>query len=424
MSTATKRPEAHPEAHDELEFELPIAKKVSGGRITVIVGGVVVLLVLAFVVGFLPRFTKKHELTEGAAEAERATPRVAIVQAKMLTSDRALELPAVVQALEETTLYPRSAGYVRRWLVDIGDHVKEGQLLAEIDTPEIDAQLEQARADLAQAEANKLKAETSANLSSTEQARYEALTPAGVASRQELEQRRSQAKVDQSSIKVASATVAAMQASVRRLTQLKLFARLVAPFAGTIVSRSIERGALVNPNNTTPLYKLAAMDPIRVLVQVPQDVAPGIRTGVSAKLEVREYPGRSFEGVVARSAGALDEGTRTMTTEVRVPNPKGELMPGMYVRVALNLAQPHHLYEIPSTALYSDAQGTRVAVLGSDDKITMRKILIERDTGRTIQVSSGLDGTERIVSLASAGLGEGQLVEVIAPEAKAEVAKQ
>jgi RND family efflux transporter MFP subunit len=410
--------------HDELEFELPKPKQVSGGRLSAILGGVLVLLVLAFVIGFLPRFTKKQELGEESEGLQHAVPRVTVTQATILTSDRALELPAVIQALEETTLYPRADGYVRRWLVDIGDHVKEGQLLAEIDTPELDAQLEQARADLAQAEANKLKAETSASLSTTEQARYEALTPAGVASRQELEQRRAQAKVDASSIKVATATIAAQQASVRRLTQLKSFARLVAPFSGTIVARSIERGALVNPNNTTPLYKLAATDPVRVMVQVPQDVAPSIRVGVAAKLAVREYPGRQFDGVVSRAAGALDDATRTMTTEVRVPNPKGELLPGMYVRAALSLAAPHRLYEVPSTALYNDSQGTRVALLTAENKVMMRKIGIERDTGKTIQISSGLDGSERIVTLASAALGEGQTVDVISPEPKREVAKK
>lgn len=403
---------------DELEFELPQAKQVSGRRLLTIGGGTLAVLAIAFVIGLWPRLVKQQSLGEEAGVAQHAAPRVTVVKATVLTSDRALELPAVVQALEETTLYPRAAGYVRRWLVDIGDRVKEGQLLAEIDTPELDAQLEQARADLAQAEANKLKAETSATLSTAEQARYEALTPAGVSSRQELEQRRAQAKVDASGIKVASATIAAQQASVRRLTQLKSFARLVAPFSGTIVGRSIERGALVSPNNTTPLYKLAATDPVRVMVQVPQDVAPNIRVGTPAKIEVREYPGRPFDGVITRAAGALDDSSRTMTTEIRVPNPKGELLPGMYVRAALSLAAPHRLYEIPSTALYNDSQGTRVAVLSDNDTITMRKIGIERDTGKTIHVSSGLDGSERIVTLASAALGEGQAVEVIAAGAK------
>jgi len=376
------------------------------------VGGVVIALV--FLAGFLPRMHKKQGLKEGSDESARSIPRVEVLSAKIITSDRALELPGTIMPLEETVLYPRAAGYVRRWLVDIGDRVKEGQLLVEIDTPELDAQIEQARADLAQAEAGKVRAETTSALSTTEKSRYETLTPAGVASGQELEQRRAQAKVDEANIRVASATVASQQANLHRLTQLKLFARVVAPFAGTITSRTIERGALVSATNGSPMFKLAATDPVRIFVQVPQDVAPSIRVDVPATLSVREYPGRSFAGTVSRAAGALDEATRTMTTEVRVPNTKHELLPGMYVRVALTLPTPHRLFELPSTALYSDAQGSRVAIVDSANKVFMRKVTIERDTGATLEISSGLDGTERMVRIANAAISSGSAVEVIA----------
>jgi membrane fusion protein (multidrug efflux system) len=405
---------AHAEDHDhDADVPLPEATQVSRGRgavIALLLGGVIAI---AFVAGLLPRLMKRHELADDAVTAAQAVPRVEVIRPTTLSSDRALELPGTIQPLEETTIYPRANGYVRRWLVDIGDQVKEGQLLAEIDTPELDAQIEQARADLAQADAGKLRAETNAELSNTERTRYEALTPAGVASKQELEQRRAQAKVDEANIKVASATIASQQASLRRLTQLKGFARITAPFAGTITARSVDRGALVGTSPPTQLFRLAAVDPVRVFIQVPQDIAASIKTGVSGSITVREFGNRVFTGTIARSAGALDDATRTMTTELRVPNPKHELLPGMYVRVAIALTTPHRLFEIPATALYTDGNGTRVAIVDDQNKLQMRKVGIERDTGKTIEINSGLTGDERILRIANAALGNGQTVEAL-----------
>jgi RND family efflux transporter MFP subunit len=378
----------------------------------------------AFIAGFLPKLVKKHELRDNATNTEHALPRVEVIAAHSLTTDRALELPGTIQPLEETTIYPRANGYIRRWLVDIGDLVKEGQALAEIDTPELDAQIEQARADLAQAEAGKIRAETNAELSGTERARYEALTPAGVASKQELEQRRAQAKVDEANIKVANATIASQEASLHRLTQLKSFARVVAPFGGTITARTVDRGSLVGTSPATPLFKLAATDPVRIFIQVPQDVAPSIKTGVTASITVREFGNRVFAGTVSRAAGALDDTTRTMTTEVRVPNPKHELLPGMYVRVAISLPTPHRLFEIPATALYADAQGTRIGIVDGQNKIAFRKVGIERDLGSTIEIASGLDGTERILRIANAALAAGTLVEILELQPKGDELKK
>jgi len=398
---------------DDHAIPLPPPTQVSRGKGVLVIGALLIVTAAAFVLGLLPRLIKREALTAGANEAQRAVPRVEVITAKVVTSDRALELPGTIQPLEETIIYPRASGYIHRWLVDIGDQVKEGQLLAEIDTPELDAQIEQAKADLAQAEAGKARAETNAELSTTERARYEALTPAGVTSKQELEQRRAQQKVDDANIKVATATVASQQASLRRLTQLKGFARLAAPFAGTITARSIDRGALVGTSPATQLFKLAATDPVRIFVQVPQDVAPSIKTAVSARVTVREYGDRVFPGLVARAAGELDETTRTMTTEVRVANPKHELLPGMYVRVAITLPTPHRLFSVPATALYSDAHGTRVGVVDAEGKLSFRKVGVERDTGSTIEIASGLDGTERILRIANAALGNSSRVQVI-----------
>ena len=405
---------------DELEFELPPPTKVSrrNGLLFVVIA--LVAVALLFLVGFVPKWRQRRRLTQETAETSQAAPRVQLVSPNELKQDRPLQLPGITAALEDTVVYPRVSGYVRRWLVDIGDLVREGQLLAEIDTPELDAQLEQARADLVQAEAGVLRARTSATLSTTEQKRYETLTPAGVTSGQELEQRRTQARVDDASVKVARASAASMQANVNRLVRTKAFSRPVAPFSGTVTARTIERGALVSADSKSPMFRIAALDPIRIFVQVPQDLAPSIRTGTRADVKVREFPTRTFDGTISRSAGALDEATRTMTTEIRVPNSQHELMPGMYVNAVLSLAVSHRVFEIPSTALYMGGEGVRVAVVGGDAKVELRKITIERDTGNSIEISTGLTVDDRIVKIANAALVDGSTVEIMKPDSTVE----
>jgi RND family efflux transporter MFP subunit len=243
--------------------------------------------------------------------------------------------------------------------------------------------------------------------------RYEQLVPAGVAPQEELEQRQGQAHVAEASVTVARAAITAQQANVQRILDQKKFAKVAAPFAGTVTSRTTERGALVTAGNGTPLFTIAATDPVRVFVGVPQDVAPSVRVDAPAKVTVREFAGQPFQGTIARTAGALDAATRTMNTEVRVPNPDGRLLAGMYAEVALTLPTPHRVLEIPATALYNDAKGLRVAVVDAGGKLRFAPITVERDTGATIHVSTGLDGSERIVKLASAELNEGMAVEVI-----------
>ncbi|HEY3665522.1 MAG TPA: efflux RND transporter periplasmic adaptor subunit, partial [Polyangiaceae bacterium] len=218
--------------------------------------------------------------------------------------------------------------------------------------------------------------------------------------------------VDSASVSVAKAAVAVQEANIRRLLQLKSFAHVTAPFAGTVTSRTVVRGALVSSGNGTPLFKIAEVDPVRVLVQVPQDVAAGVSLGLDAKVTIREFPGRVFLGKVAHTAGALDQTTRTMLVEVRVPNPNNELLSGVYAEVALTLPSSHKVYEIPATALLNDAKGLRVAVVDSESKLRLVPIALERDTGATVQVSSGLKDDDRVVKLASADMVDGKLVEV------------
>jgi RND family efflux transporter MFP subunit len=370
-----------------------------------------VLLSAAFLGAWLPRRQAQAELATSSKSAESAVSRVQVVSPRVKSSDRSMALPGSVQALEETVVFPRSNGYVTKWLADIGDRVEAGALLAEIDQPEIDQQLEQARAQLVQAEAQLVQVTANRDFSVTTLERYKKLTPEGVASQQELEQKQAQSLVDEANVKVAKAAIEAQNANVRRLLQLKSWGHITAPFAGVVNARMIERGALVSP--TTPLFKISATDPVRVFVQVPQDVAPSVRSDVPAKVTVREYAGREFDGKVSRSAGALDPSSRTMNTEVRVPNPKGELLSGMYAQVALTLPSPHRVYEIPATALMNDARGLRVAVVGPENKLKLVTVVVERDTGPTIELASGVHEGDRIVKLGGAELVDGKIVDVV-----------
>lgn len=412
MNGPDAAPPPKPQPRDDLGFSLPPPARVS--TTAGIALGLLLLALLGaiFVLGYLPRRDAKQDLARDVKQAGKQVVSVEVVKPKLLESNRELRLPGSIQAAVETVLYPRANGYIERFDVDIGDQVKEGQLLAVIETPELDQQLDQSRAQLMAAEAALAQARASRDYSLTSLERYKRLKPAGVASQQELDQRQAEALVSDSNVAAASAAVEVQRADLRRLTRVKSFARVTAPFAGLITQRSIDRGALVTSGNASPLFKLIIADPVRVFIQVPQDVAPSVRAGIAAKISVREYPGRTFEGKIERAALALDPSTRTMTAEVRVPNPKNELLVGMYAEVALSLPVPHRAYEIPATALYNDARGLRVAVVAADSTIKFNPIVIERDTGATLQIVNGLSADDRVVRLASAQLHPGSAVQV------------
>lgn len=403
--------------HDsgELEFELPEAARPSSTRVIAIALGATIVVGAAFVIGYLPRHRAKQELTTETKAAEASNLKVQVFTPKAKSSDRAMTLPASVQPLEEAVIYARASGYIKTWKVDIGDSVKEGQLLAEIDTPEIEQQLAQARAQLSQSEAALVQAKANKGYSTTTLERLNTLAPKGVASQQELEKAQAQSVVDQSSVEVAEANVQAQKANLGRIQQTLSFARVTAPFAGTINQRNIERGTLVS--TSTPLFRLSQTDTVRVFIQMPQDVAPSVKIDAPAQVTVREFPGRAFEGKVARTAAALDPTSRTMQTEIRVPNPQHELLAGMYAQVAVTLPSPHRVWELPATAVMTDANGVRVAVV-ENGKLRMAKVMVERDNGATMDISSGIADTDKIVKLGTTELYDGRVVDVV-PDAPA-----
>ena len=409
---SSERPSPPHDASDDLGFALPEPAKPGATRVTAMVAFAALLIAGAFLFGYLPRREQSAALANSLKQQADATPSVDVVKPKRLQSDKPISLPASLQPLAETILYPRANGYVQKFSADIGERVKENQLLAQIETPELDSQLDQARAALLKAEAAVGQAQAQRDYAKTSLARFEKLQPSGVTSRQELDQRSAEAQVSEANVTAALANVEVSRADLRRLTQLKAFARVLAPFDGIIVQRTVERGALVSSGNSTPLFRIAQTDPMRVFVQVPQDVAVAVQSGAPAQIKVREYPGRVFKGTVTRAAGALEPSTRTMLTEIRLPNPNNELLAGMYATAELALAGSHVIYELPSTALYSDAKGLRVAIVDAQQHVHFQPIVLERDAGATIQIASGLSGDERVLKLANAGLSEGSEVRV------------
>jgi RND family efflux transporter MFP subunit len=283
---------------EELGFTLPPPSRTSRTGVLVVLA---ILIGAAFAFGWSQR-SKAYNRVETPSAETRPT-RVEVVKPTVAESDRAMTLPGSVRALEQTKIYPRVTGYVRKWLVDIGDKVTAGQLLVEIDTPELDAQLSQARAQLAQAQAavNQVAAQRDYSRSNTQ--RYASLADQKLVSKAQVEQTQAQASTDEASVVSAQSNVIAQQANVRRLIGTQAFSRVVAPFAGTVTTRNIERGDLVSETKTTELYTIVAIDPVRVYVDVPQTVAASVRVGSEATLVVREYPGRKFTGKITAPPG-------------------------------------------------------------------------------------------------------------------------
>ena len=387
----------------------------SGSRRRWVIGGAIVLgaLIVAFLAGYLPRLYARDKLAQ-ATRHNVALPPVAVTPAISEGLTRTLRLPGNLVGMNQTMVYARANGYVRRWHVDIGAHVHAGDLLAELDTPELDQQLQQARALLSQKQAALKQAEANNEFLQVTAGRLNELYKQDFASRQDADQANAQADVGAATLAAAKADVAAQQANVRQLAQLVAYGRVVAPFAGTITQRLIDVGSLVNAGAAqgAALFQLQATDPLRVFIQVPQTYAPSVRAGVDATIEVRQYTDRSFSGKVARTAGALDPATRTLTTEIDVPNPAGQLSPGMYADVTLPVAVSHPVVRIPSSAVIYDATGVHVAVLDDRSRVQLVAVQPGRDNGTEVEIVEGLQGGERVVVSPPAGLANGTQVQV------------
>jgi len=332
-----------------------------------------------------------------AGTAENAKPYVRVTQPQRSGSGDKLSLPGTLQGNVQAPIAARASGYLKRWTKDIGSKVERGELLAEIETPEIDQQLSQAIAARDQAAA-------SLALSRSTVDRWEGLRKKDVVSQQDLDERRS-------AVAQSQANVAAADANVQRLRQLEGFKRVVAPFAGVITRRNVDVGDLIDGNGSRPLFLLAQTDPLRVYVNVPQTYAQLVKPGQPVVVTQAELRGQTFSGQVARTAASIDASTRTMQVEIALPNPDGRLLPGAYVQVALPLASSGSL-TMPTNTLLFRGEGTLVAVVDSQGKVALRRIGVGRNFGENFEVLDGVTESDRVVLNPPDWLAEGQLVAV------------
>jgi RND family efflux transporter MFP subunit len=350
-----------------------------------------------------------------AEQTERmAVPYVAVVHVTRIDGESELVLPGNLQSFVESPLYARTNGYLKKWYKDIGSRVNKGDLLAEIDTPEVDEQLAQARADLATSQANLKLAGITAE-------RYQELLKSDSVSKQDVDNFNGDYAAKKAMVQSAAA-------NVKRLEDLESFKRVYAPFAGVIVQRNVDIGALINAgnggNSTKEMFDLAQTDPLRVYVSVPQTYAPSIRVGMKACLELSEFPGRNFCGKVVRTAGAVDSNTRTLLTEVDVPNAAGILLRGEYAQVHFEAQMSGERLTVPNNALLFRPEGTMAAVVDRNGRIDLKKLTIGRDLGSSIEVLEGLAPEERLVINPPDSLEQGERVIVTPKDGAASQAAQ
>jgi len=336
------------------------------------------------------------------------TAAASVVTVKPITApgSEALILPGSVQANYEAPIYARTNGYLRIWHTDIGTPVKKGQLLAEIESPEVDQQLSQAQADLATAEANYVYAKST-------DVRWQGLLATESVSKQDAEQRASDAAAKKAAVQSAAANVA-------RLREMESFKRVLAPFDGVVTQRNTDIGALINAGQSpgAALFRVADTRRLRIYVSVPQSYASSIRPGMSAELVFTEHPEKHYTATVAFTAQALDPASRTLQVELQAENPRHELFPGAYAEVHFNLAAAAPVLRLPANAVLFRAEGLLVAAVGGDHRVRLKHIAQGRDFGSTIEVLEGIDAADDIVINPPDSITDGALVHVVGQPGK------
>jgi RND family efflux transporter MFP subunit len=372
------------------------------GRAKILVGAVLLVLITA---GAVTLLTKKGEADALAKETDAAaTPTVAVVQPIKGPGSDELILPGNLQAYVESPIFARTNGYLVKWYKDMGSQVKQGELLANIDTPEVDQELSQARASREQVKAAlglaKISADRWANLRKTDSV-----------SQQEADQQ-------SSGYEQAKANLAAADANVRRLEEMESFKNVYAPFSGVLTRRNVDPGALINSGAQAAgkeLFDIARVDPLRVYVSVPQAYAPAMKAGVKATVTLQEFPGQKFTAVVVRTADSIDMGTRTLLTEVDVPNKDGKLLSGSFGQVHFATGNSVPRITIPVNAMLFRAEGPQAAIVGPDNKVQLHSIVIGRDYGNSIEILSGVEPADQIIINPSDSLEAGQQVHISQP---------
>ena len=337
-------------------------------------------------------------------DARGGLPLVAVIKAIPGRGKADLALPASILAFQEVTLYARTTGYVKRWLVDIGDDVKAGQLLAELDAPDIDRQIDEVRAQVEQIRAQ-------LDLARSTSDRYRALAQEDAVSAQDVDERAG-------ALRSRTADLAALTARLRQLEQQRTFLKVLAPFAGTVTARNVEIGTLVSGGSASSpwLFKLAQSSTLRVMVSVPQSHVMLVKPGVKGDVVVRELGDAALVAQVSRRAGAFDPATRTMAVQLDLPNPDGRVLPGMYAQVKFHLTQAAPAVTVPVNAILIGGDGIRVAMVGPDDVVHIRKVRLGRDFGKEVEIVEGVADGDRVVNNPRDDLHEGTKVKPVLVE--------
>jgi RND family efflux transporter MFP subunit len=370
----------------------------------VLVAVAILIIVAAIVVaGIVPRLRAKAALK--AETRDLAIPTVSVIHPKQGAPHQELVLPGNIRAFTDAPIYARTNGYLRKWYVDIGRHVKSGQLLAEIDTPEVDQQLQQARANLNTAQANYRLSQITAN-------RYQDLKNTDSVAKQDVDN----ALGD---FQAKAAMVASAEYQVKYLEQLESFKNIYAPFDGVITARNTDIGQLIDSGSSggaaKALFQIAATRTLRVYVSVPQPYSQAAKPGLPANITLAEFPGRQFHGNLVRNSGAISTDSRTLLTEVDVENPTGELLPGAYAEVHLKLPLEIPSFLLPVNALIFRSEGLRVAVVTDGNHATLVPISLGRDFGNEVEVLAGLTGQETVITSPPDSIVSGEQVRIAAP---------
>ncbi|HEY0468145.1 MAG TPA: efflux RND transporter periplasmic adaptor subunit [Polyangiaceae bacterium] len=377
---------------------------------------VTVLAVLLFI-GYGPRYARRRTLEREASRAQLTLPQAKVVVATAQTGPRSLTLPGSMQAVRQALVFARATGYVTRWNVDLGDRVRTGDPLAELDTPELKQQLLAGRAQLKQKKAALAQALANQNYARVTVKRSDALLLEGLITKQDDDQANAQLQVGDANVHAAQADVDAAAANVRELAELVSFGHVSAPFDGRVTERNIDVGSLVtiptgamNASSGQAMFRIEAIDPIRVFVQVPQTFALNVKPGQAASVSIRQLPGRLFTGRVTRTAGTIDPASRTLNTEIDVPNPQALLLAGMFAEVTIEVELTRPVVRVPSSAVINDARGEQTATVDRAGYVHLVAVKRGIDNGREVDLVDGLAGGEEVMVSPGANVVNGMRV--------------
>jgi RND family efflux transporter MFP subunit len=367
------------------------------------------------VFGILQRHTHEAEVTQWTHE--QAIPTVSVISPKPGAATQRLVLPGTVQAWYEAPIYARVSGYLKNWYFDYGAHVKKGDVLAEIDTPDLDAQLAAAQAKLNSARALVKVREAEKQFAETTYQRWRE-SPKGVVSVQEQEAKEADFNSAKARLSAAEAQVAADEGDVERLLALESFKKITAPFDGIVTARETDVGALINAGSGTgggsgpELFRVADMHMMRVYVQVPQQLSAGIKPGLTAELRLPQYPDKTFKATVATTSSAINMNARTLLVELHADNPESELQPGAYAQVDFELPSNPNVVRIPTSALIFREHGMEVAMVTADDTVELKPITLGRNLGTEVEVVKGLKLSDRLINSPPDSLANGDKVRI------------